>query len=490
MKLRALSRPLFGCAAAFAIALWVSACFAQTSPSQAERARLPELVSESQQQGATAELQSTLAGNMKDFSVASDGLGRQDELENALRLDQHLAKARNQLGILYMSNGEKDRAENEFRTAILDDSKFVEAKNNLGVLYACKGRNTEAIELFREALNDRPTYAEAHKNLGLVLAGQGKYAEAEKEVRFALRLAPTKLSALSALGMIEVKLGRGEQAVQILRKVAKQEPDSSAAHSNLGMALAANGFDLPGALEQFSEAIRLEPKSAVLLYSKGRILNDLNRAEEARKDLDAACRLQPDYPEALYLLAQVEKQRGNIARSAEVLDHLVTLEPSNADAQLLLGRNLALLGKTEEAIPHLQTAVGVNPNNQDALYSLGQALTRMGKPEGKLYMDRFEALKQQSEVDDRVHTLGSYGLEAANARDWPQAVAHFKEAIDLCGDCTSNEDLHRNLGLIYILKGDIENGRNELETALKIKPNDSDARKALESLPARKTAPR
>jgi len=150
---------------------------------------------------------------------------------------------------------------------------------------------------------------------------------------------------------------------------------------------------------------------------------------------------------------------------------------------------LVLLGKTEEAIPHLQIAVGANPNNQDALYSLGQALGRMGKPEAKLYMDRFEALKQQREIEDRVQTLGSYGLEAANARDLPLAVAHFKEAIDLCGDCTSSADLHRNLGLIYILKGEIENGRNELETALRIKPNDTDARRALESIPAKKAAP-
>jgi tetratricopeptide (TPR) repeat protein len=113
----------------------------------------------------------------------------------------------------------------------------------------------------------------------------------------------------------------------------------------------------------------------------------------------------------------------------------------------------------------------------------------MGKPEAKLYMERFQELKQRREIDDRVQNLGSYGLEAANAKDWPQAVRDFKEAIELCGLCASREDLHRNLGLIYILKGDQEEGRRELEMALKIKPNDRDARKALESLPSKETTP-
>jgi Tfp pilus assembly protein PilF len=38
------------------------------------------------------------------------------------------------------------------------------------------------------------------------------------------------------------------------------------------------------------------------------------------------------------------------------------------------------------------------------------------------------------------------------------------------------------LGLVYCHKGDIEDGKRELEAALKLKPDDADARKALEIL--------
>jgi tetratricopeptide (TPR) repeat protein len=496
-----------------------------------------ELAKQMQREAATAELQVTLAGNLKDFSIATgdvssdatrraqqsrfaaasaafrealknspdnaelhfdlslasaklgDSGSAREELDTAIRLDPKMAKARNLLGILYLVNNEKAKAEGEFRAAISADSGSVGAKNNLAVLYACSGKDAEAIELLRFAIQGRPDYAPALINLGLVLAAEGKYSEADREFRLALRSSPRNLNAYNALGMIAAKLGRGDEAIEILQKVLQARPNSAIAHLNLGTVLSTDGFDLPGALAQFSEAIRLEPNSAAAHFSKGQVLFELNRFEESRAELDTACRLQPDNAQALYLFAQVEKKLGNVQRSVELLDHLVTLEPSNSDAQLFLGRNLVILGNTEEAIHHLQIAVGVNPNNEDALYTLAQALGRAGKPEANVFLERFQTLKQQREVNDRIQKLGSYGLEAAEAKDWPQAIKDFEEALELCGLCASAEDLHRNLGLIYVLKGDVEEGRRELETALRIRPDDTDARRALQSLPKKNSAP-
>jgi tetratricopeptide (TPR) repeat protein len=517
--------------------LFGTSCLAKESGPEQATAPALELAKNMEQESSTVELQVTLAGNLKDFSISSDGASRPAnwlaqqtqveaaaaayrealkndpdnaelhfdlslalaklsdargarlELETAIRLDRNLAKAHNQLGIWHMKDNEKAKAEDDFKAAISVDSHFAEAKNNLGAFYAWSGKGLQAIDLFRLAIQERQNYAPAHVNLGFVLAGEGKYAEAEKEIRNALHSSPKSVSAYNALGMIAAKRGRGEEAIEILQKVLQVQPDSAFAHLNLGAALAADGFDLPGALNQFSEAIRLDSKSAAAHYSEGRVLYELDRFEESRVELDMACRLQPDYAEALYLLAQVEKKNGDVQRSVELLDRLVTLEPSNSDAQLLMGRNLLILGNMDEAIHHMQIAVGASPNNEDALYSLAQALSRVGRPEAKVFLERFQNLKQQREVNDRIQKLGSYGLEAASARDWPQAVADFKEAVELCGQCTSSADLHLNLGLIYILKGDLEEGKRELETVLRIKPNNADARKALQSLSNKETTP-
>jgi tetratricopeptide (TPR) repeat protein len=281
--------------------------------------------------------------------------------------------------------------------------------------------------------------------------------------------------------MTEAKLGHGKEAVEIFRKVVLLQPTSADAHVNLGIALA-DRYDLQGALEQFSEALRLDPRSAAAHCNRGRALYDVGRHAEARVELETACALKPNYPEALYLLAQVESRLGDVQKSTELLERLVKLTPGNADAQSLLGQNLLRLGRTDEALEHLRLAVQADPENSQALYNLAHTLEKSGKPEAQEYLARFNALETQRRLTDRVQQLGNFGLEAANARNWTQAIDDLKEALQICGDCRFSADLHRNLGLVYCHKGDIEDGKRELEAALKLKPDDADARKALEIL--------
>jgi Flp pilus assembly protein TadD len=56
--------------------------------------------------------------------------------------------------------------------------------------------------------------------------------------------------------------------------------------------------------------------------------------------------------------------------------------------------------------------------------------------------------------------------------------------MKLCGACPQSEMLHKNLGLIYSRKGDVANADRELRAALKLNPDDAEARKALEILRA------
>jgi tetratricopeptide (TPR) repeat protein len=279
--------------------------------------------------------------------------------------------------------------------------------------------------------------------------------------------------------MAEGKLGHRQQAVEIFQKVVRLQPNSSLARLNFGITLA-DRYDLEGALEQFSEAIRLDPQSPAAHYNKGRVLYDLNRREMAGAELETACKLRPDYPAALYLLSLIERQLGNVQRSTELAERLVQLTPNDADAQSLLGQDLLRLGKTDEAIEHLRRAVEANPQNSEGLYNLARTLAQAGKPEAKEYMNRFDQLEKQRQLTDRVQQLGNFGLEAANARNWPQAIEDLQEALQICSDCRFSADLHRDLGLIYCRKGDLQNGKRELEAALQLQPRDPDARQAME----------
>jgi len=94
-------------------------------------------------------------------------------------------------------------------------------------------------------------------------------------------------------------------------------------------------------------------------------------------------------------------------------------------------------------------------------------------------MDRFQALQRSRQLSSQVKVLNNFALEAADARNWPQAVEQLQEAIKLCEKCEQLPVLHRNLGLMYARKGDLVRARGELQLALGTNPQDADAANAL-----------
>jgi tetratricopeptide (TPR) repeat protein len=161
------------------------------------------------------------------------------------------------------------------------------------------------------------------------------------------------------------------------------------------------------------------------------------------------------------------------------LQNVVVLQPDNADAQYLLGQYLERAGKTTDAIAHWKLALQADPNQSEALYNLARTLDKLHDPEAAQYRDRFDTLQKNQQITDRVGQLGNFAIQAANAQNWPQALAQMKEAIALCAQCGEAAHLHRNLGLMYCRTGNLEEGEKELRAALELNPNDVDAKKAI-----------
>jgi len=410
-----------------------------------------------------------------------DRSSEQRELKRALELDPNLTEAHNRLGICYMDDKKAVQAEGEFKRALAINPRYVEAEYNLGVLYAQEGRSSEAASVLRQATLHNPEYEQAYLALGLALAAQGYYLRAVEQFEAAIRLSPDSAEAYSALGKVQAKLGRSKDSVRSFQRAVALDPDSSEAHLNLGFALADQN-DMPGALEEFSEAVRLDPNSALARYNRGRLLYQWARNEEARAELEAACRLAPDYAAALYLLALLERHENNLSRSTELSRKLVALEPRNPDAQFLLGQNLLLRGQQEEAIQHWKMAIELDPKHSESLYNLARTLGQLHRPEANQYRDRYEALQQGPQVTEQVKKLGNLALDAANVRNWSEAVAQLRKALELCGQCSERAHLHKDLGLIYCRSGAMEMCERELQTAVELNPNDEDAVKALEVL--------
>jgi tetratricopeptide (TPR) repeat protein len=410
---------------------------------------------------------------------AGEVSGERDALQKAIHLNPSFAPAHNQLGVIDLRERRIHDAEVQFKSAISLDPQYAEAQDNLGILYGRLGDKSAAESIFRNATENNPRYAQAYLNLGLVLASESRFPEARQVLQRAMELDPKSTKTLTALARVLVRLNRNSEAVPYFRKVLEFDPKSSSAHLNLGIALA-DESDLNGALAEFSQAVLLEPNGSAAHYNKGRALLDLHRMEEAKMELQTAARLDPNWAESWYLLGMLARQEGNAAESIHQLRKVVELDPQNIKARSLLGQQLLHEGDSSGAIEQWRKVIKIQPENGEALYNLSRLLRKSDPVEANRLGARFQALQVEQRVTDRAQTLGNFALASANAEDWPEAISRFKDALQICGECSALGLLHKDLGLTYCRSGDIKNGRTELLAAQKLSPGDADITKALQ----------
>ena len=149
------------------------------------------------------------------------------------------AIAHNNLGLVYLNNGDITSAESSFNKAIqLADSVPLKedryqvsnrAHVNLGIVYARQNRMRDARHEFETAIRVAPGYVRARLNLAVLFMETGKMKEAVAEFNVALALEPDNLRARLYLAHIYLKLGEFENAETEVEKILEIDPKNGEA---------------------------------------------------------------------------------------------------------------------------------------------------------------------------------------------------------------------------------------------------------------------
>jgi Flp pilus assembly protein TadD len=202
--------------------------------------------------------------------------------------------AHNNLGLVFLKQGQTDEALREFQAALRLKPDDALAHNNLGLALLNQGQTDEAIRQFQEAIRLKPDYAPAHYNLGLAFLHQGRTDDAISQCREALRLNPDDASAHNNLGLALASQGRTDDAISQYQESLRLNPDDTLTHVNLGNVLLKSG-QTTGAISQFQEALRLKPDSAEAHNNLGLALLNQGQTDEAISQYLEALRLKPDF---------------------------------------------------------------------------------------------------------------------------------------------------------------------------------------------------
>jgi tetratricopeptide (TPR) repeat protein len=201
-----------------------------------------------------------------------------------------LATAYNNRGNAYTARSDYDRAIADFDQSIKLNPAYVKPLNNRGVAYLRKGEYDLAIEAFDEAITLNPNYGEAFANRAGAHLKKNEFDRAARDYDAAIGLDPNLKAVWSGRCWTRAILGALQTAMEDCNR-ALQGTTDAATYDSRGLIYLKMG-QLGAAIDDYSSALRSEPKLASALYGRG--LAKLKQGDKAggNTDISAATAIQ------------------------------------------------------------------------------------------------------------------------------------------------------------------------------------------------------
>src|SRR6185312_9115063 len=307
-----------------------------------------------------------------------------------------------------------DVAAAEAVRAVQRGASRAEAGVLLGDIFAKRGLHGEALERYREARSLEPGRADAR--LGEVKAlfalGGPRAEEARGLAEELLELTPDNVDALVAAAKGRAAGGDAAGALTALQQAQTRAPGRADLHKLQGD-IAVKVGDKAGALVAYRSALELDRGYVQVWLDLGRLHEEKEDWNEARKAYERALDALPTFNEAALALADLLRRSGHVRPAIVRLAEMLEQDPYDLAALLLLGRALLDDKRDAQALEAFQRALKFDPEQVEALFQLGVALARVHR-----YGEAVQAWEKVTRVDP-----GGPFAQAARA--------HARTALDL-----------------------------------------------------------
>lgn len=401
------------------------------------------------------------------------------QLKNALQADKNMLPAHLLMGKALFANGDPNGAEVAFSEALRLGVNRAEVVVALARCVIQQGQPQQVLDQQRFAIGGLPPGTQAQLLLvkAIAAADTGDARAALKAIEDARALEPMSPESWTAEVPIRIRARQYPEALAAARKALSIDGKSAEALYQLGSVQHVQG-DKAAALASYAQALGADADHLEARVARAGLLLDLDRMAELGKELAELKKRAPNEPRAAYVRAQHAERTGDangaksaLARVTELIDP-VPLEYIRYRSQLLLLNGMAHygLGQREKAKPYLEAFNRAQP----------------GSPVAKLLAQIHIGEKS---LDRAVDVLETY---VRNQPNDPQALAllasvHLSQgrhtrATSMMQDALRRGDspeFHSMLGLSLMRSGQVSGAVEQLETAYRKDPRQTQAASAL-----------
>lgn len=269
------------------------------------------------------------------------------------------------------------------------------------------GHIEDGIALIERQLTEDPNAPLLiYRNFNGLLIRQKAYERAERWTAAAIKLFARDFDLWNMRGVTLRRLKRRREALEALDQALKINPKSEMVLQNKGNIY--NDLRDRAAIPIFLKLARISPTNAELQRSLGRAYWNNGELEKAEMRFSLASKLKPTYTDAWLDLSALASEARGSADSIAILDRAIAGSPN--DMKLVEARALALRrsGKLREAEQHLLQLLEKNPNEAWIHYQLGGVVSDYDRQRANHHFERAVQLEPEN-AQYRVALAESYG---------------------------------------------------------------------------------
>jgi tetratricopeptide (TPR) repeat protein len=411
----------------------------------------------------------------------NDAAGAVDSLQKALQSDPDSGVAHYQLGLAFDQQHNEGRAEAEWREAVRIRPDLTDAQRALASLEMRRGDIDALLQTAQQIINGQPSAADGYLLKGVAEISRQRYNDAQQDAQQALQRAPQSPAPYIQFGNIHLAQKQYADAEKFYQQALDKDPSSSDSLSGL--------MNTYFAEKQTDKAIAAANAQIAKVPNNSDFYDLLGTALfNARKDLpgaDAALHkaieLNKNNTDALEKLGKVQVQEGSTDQAIALYQQSIKDNPRDVRFYILVGELYESRQNWDQAKAMYQQALSIVPDQPLASNNLAYVLLTQG---GNIDVALAMAQTARRGMPDSPNAADTLGWAYYKKGVYQTAISQFQEALRLGEKRGVPDDstVHYHLGMAYEQAKQTALARQQLEKAVKLSPNNADAKKALSEL--------
>lgn len=445
-------------------------------------------------------------------------------LEAVLKIDSTDIDAKQQLGRIYLDDGQKSKALAVYEDLYNYDPTDIMTIKNLAQLYRDLGYNSKSAQMFTLMLEaeDNPDEIVSIKHtIAQLLLADGDNQGALSTYNEILELTPNDLVVIETISELAYKQSDWDKCLECYDKISKiKGEDVEILEKIAKMHFNVQHWD--EALIAYRKLIDLEGSQSInYLHYQNQYCETLIHKEMAQEAIDILTNLIKDFPEEdslAYTLAQayvsvkeydeavqlyldlIEKlppeqteilqnylssiiaswamdlfNSGEYNKAFDKFFEALKYNQESAEIYFKLAKCNCDIKSFQDAISHFKRAIAIAPQESKYYFGLGFAFDELGdvKSARSAFLDAINI----NPLD--VRSRKGYAIALTKEFEYAKAVEQF---IEILKYEPNDADTYYNLALAHEILGDFDNARKNYEVAISIEPEHVEALHNLELL--------